>query len=200
MTAQVPDTVEVDGVDHALVGVAGNGLFEPFAHGAEPRMMHTGCWRGFICHYAVRDDVLHLASLDLGAGSLVDGVTAKPGMPWLGAVAEPLGGHVRYRFAALPVPFTGTLLAGDGFVRETYVHMGHASAWQYERVVELVVDGGRVTERRDRSAEMADVRRSIQQDERRHPDGPRGGPGWVARTFRRGYDRTFGNPRRPPGS
>lgn len=199
MTAQVPDTLEVDDVRYSLVGIAGTGLFDPNDHGAEPRMMHTGCWRGFVCHYVVRGAELHLGSLDLGAGSTIDGAQVAPGTPWLGSTAEVAGGTASYRFASRLVRFTGTLLGGDRFVRATYVHMGFQSPWQYERVAELAVEAGRVTARRDRSAEMADLRRSIQDRERDDPDGVPGSPGWIARRFSRGVERTTGDPLRPPG-
>ncbi|HVF19510.1 MAG TPA: hypothetical protein VNA14_04625 [Mycobacteriales bacterium] len=195
MTAQVPDSIELDGVEYALAGYAGTGLFDPAAHGVEPQMIHTGCWRGFICRYAVRGDELHLDTLRLGRGSRVAGTPLEPGVTTLlGATLEEAW---QFRFAALPVPYTGTLLAADGFVQSTYVHMGFAPAWKFEKVVELTLDSGRVTARRDLSESMARTRRAIESGERANPDGPPGGPGWIARTFGRGYDRSAGEPRPP---
>lgn len=198
MTAQVPDSIEIDGVRYALTGHSGTGLFNPADHGIEPQVIHTGCWRGFICHYAVRGDALHLATLRLGRGSLVAGARIEPGQTTLlGATLEDSGGDWLFRFDELPMPYTGTLLACAGFVQSTYVHMGFAPAWKFEQVVELVVDAGRVTARRDLSEEMARTRRSIESGDRPDPDGPPGSPEWVARTFERGYDRSFGEPRPP---
>ncbi|MGH2607254.1 MAG: hypothetical protein ACRDG5_11750 [Anaerolineales bacterium] len=39
MTAQFPDTIELDGEEYAIAGVQGAGLFHPFEHGLNP-------WRG----------------------------------------------------------------------------------------------------------------------------------------------------------
>ena len=201
MTAQVPDYVEIDGVTYAIAGVSGTGLFEPAAHGAEPQMMHTGCWRGSVCTYAVEGDELRLRELRLGRGSKLHGEPLAEGTPFLGAPAALDGGAWVFRPGAYVVPFTGTLMGGDGFVRSTYVHMGYAPAWKYERVVELAVDAGRVTARRDLSGQMAELRARYEREA--DPDGDRSDArGWIARTFRLGYDRTFGTPEpptRPPG-
>ena len=45
------------------------------------------------------------------------------------------------------VPFSGGLLLGAGFVRETYAHGLHP-AWKYERVFELLLENGVVSARR----------------------------------------------------
>lgn len=202
VTAQAPDQVEIDGVEHAIAGVSGTGLFEPAEHGVQPFMIHTGCWRGFICTYAVAGDAFTLRDLRLGRASTIGGEPIEEGTPLLGAAAALDGGEWVFRYDAYVVPFTGTLLAGDGFVWSTYVHMGYAPAWKYERVVELAVDAGRVTARRDLSEQMAALRAEYERAAA-DPDGDRSDtPGWIARTFGLGYDRTFGAPKppeRPPG-
>lgn len=201
MTAQVPDRVEIDGVAYAITGVSGTGLFDPAEHGVLPFMIHTGCWRGYVCTYAVAGDAFTLRELRLGRASTLDRAPIEEGTPFLGAPAALDEGHWTFRYDAYVVPFTGTLLAGDGFLRSTYVHMGFAPAWKYERVVELAVDAGRVTARTDLSERMAELRAEYERSA--DPDGDRSDlPGWIARTFGLGYDRTFGAPQpptEPPG-
>ena len=199
MTAQEPDSIEVAGVRYALTGIDGAGLFDPAGHGVVPRPISTGCWRGFVCGYAVGDDdAFRLARLRLGAGSEIGGAPVTEGTPLLGAPAVRAGGEWTFAYDALVVPFTGTLLCGEGFVRSTYVHMGFAPAWKFERVLELAVDAGRVTARRDLSEQMAATRARIEADAAADPDGDRRDPGWIARTFRLGYDRSVPRPPSPP--
>lgn len=199
MTAQVPDQIEVDGVSYALCGISGTGLFEPVDHGVRPTPISTACWRGYVCHYAVRDDRLRLAELHLGLGAEVDGTRVEAGTPFLGAPAEEVRRQWVFRWDALDVAFTGTLLAGDGFVASTYVHMGFTPAWKFERVLRLTVDGGAVTAREDLSEQMASTRESILADAARDPDGDRSDvPRWIARTFELGVDRSIPEPKAPP--
>lgn len=54
------------------------------------------------------------------------------------------------------IPFSSGLLLGDGFIRELYVHMGFHPAWKFERVVELIFEGGQLTRSHDRSEQLAE--------------------------------------------
>lgn len=59
MTGQIHDKVLFEGTEYDLVGQDGEGLFEPSAFGMFPQMIHTACWRGYYCAYAVeRFDLL----------------------------------------------------------------------------------------------------------------------------------------------
>ncbi len=196
VTAQVPDTVWLDGEQLAIAGVSGHGLFDPAERGLKPAMFSTACWRGFVCTYAVDAGRLVLDALHLGAGSQIDGQDVAPGAPLLGGTAERLtiaaGGGYAYQNLGWPVPFTGGLLLGADFIRATYVHMGFHPAWKFERVMEILLDHGSVQAVHDRSAEVAGRRRVIESGAAGHPDGPRGGVDWIERTFTLDYGRTFG--------
>ncbi|MFI7701082.1 hypothetical protein [Nonomuraea sp. NPDC049480] len=195
MTAQIPDTVAIDGTEHAIVAIDGGPLFDPARHGIKVAMLHTGCWRGHICAYTVGDSRLHLHALTLGPQTTVHGhpVSARPRFLGAGFADD---GYGEYTAAPLrlEIPFSGRLLAARDFISGLYMHMGFAPGWKYEHVIELVLDGGHVTERRDRSREIVEIRRSIVGGEIPDPDGRRGAPGWVKQTFDLAYDRTF--PRR----
>jgi hypothetical protein len=194
MTAQVPDSVWLDGQEFVIAGVDGGRLFDPTDHQLRPAMISTACWRGYVCSYAVAAHQLVLDELVVGMESTIDGREVVTGARFLGGDAEQDDSQSCYVFRDLgwPVPFTGGLLLGDGFVESTYVHMGFHPAWKYERVVELVVEDGRVQSVRDRSDEVARIRRAIETGEREDPDGARGGIGWIQRTFKFDYTRTFG--------
>ncbi len=63
-----------------------------------------------------------------------------------------------YHDVGLPLPFTGGLLLGNGFIRELYEHMGFHPAWKFRKVIELVFADGILTATHDRSYDMARVR------------------------------------------
>ena len=67
-----------------------------------------------------------------------------------------------------PVPFSGGMLLGDGFIQEMYVHMGFHAAYKFRNVHEVIFKEGRVVMEADRSAEMAEFREMIAG----HPLGP----------------------------
>ena len=176
MTAQIHDSVFYDGADYSLVGVGGAGLFDPAEHGLAVRMIHTACWRGYICGYTVDEEELFLTSLQVG----MDDPPAK----LFGARVQTGSGTV-YAPIREPVQFTGGLLLGAGFLRELYVHMGFHPAWKYERVVELLFDNGELTAAHDRSAAMAQ-RRSAQGS--LQPTDPKDTKDWIETAFDRNYD------------
>ena len=53
MTGQRHDEVQFEGAWFDITAVDGTGLFDPAAHGIEPRWLSTGCWRGHVCRYTV---------------------------------------------------------------------------------------------------------------------------------------------------
>lgn len=199
VTAQIPDYVEFDGTRYALAAVLGGPLFEPGDHGIRPQMMHTACWRGYVATYGFTGDRFVLRHLELGMGSTVDGAEITATTELFGRTPSSLPERGTIEFDLdFPLPFTGGLLGGDGFVQEHYVHMGFHPAWKYEHVVELMVEDGVLVESKDRSAEMAEVRRKVKSHEIPDPDRPDAGDlGWIPRSFTLDYSRSLGDIRPP---
>lgn len=190
MTAQAPDIVRHQGIEYAVTAVDGTGLFEPSALGWQPLPTSTGCWRGFLCEYAIRDDMLVLDTLELGPD---EAGTVPP--PLHGVQPQPQDSTAwSYECRDLPVPFTGRLLLGDEFVPAGYLNMGFLPAWCYADVLEVVFDAGRLVASHDRSAELADVRSRLDGDGTRPaPDEDR--RAWIKRTFSLSFDYSW--PRQP---
>ena len=69
MTAQASDIVLYRDQEFSLTGWEGTGLFEPGQHGLNPVQVTTGNWVGYICRYAIADNVLRLEHLEIGFGA-----------------------------------------------------------------------------------------------------------------------------------
>ena len=177
MSSQIPDIVHYVHHQYEPVGIDGHGLFDPADHGIETMPMHTACYRGFICTYAVARRRLHLRSLNINAASR---------LPALFGVNPPhpdddfIRGKPTYEFRSAPVAFTGGLLIARDFQQELYVHMGFHPGWKYRTVHELRFANGRLVTATDRSGEMAAER-----------DAHLGGPSQKPRDLVREIDESF---------
>ena len=165
MTAQIHDSLQIEGQHFSIVGVNGNGLFDPGTLGVTLIPPMTSCWRGYICEYKVSDGRLLLDRLQLAIGTRFEPGQAPAPVPLTGPpingvrpTLQKRGFNNIYENLNLEIPFTGSLQAGDGFIRELYVHMGFHPAWKYQTVLELSVEGGNVLAIRDISEQMQQVR------------------------------------------
>jgi hypothetical protein len=211
MTAQISDVVFYHDTPFSIAGVNGFGLFDPSEQGVQLAMISTACWRGYHCTYEVADGSLLLKRVNLGLGEK-DRVLAEQGE------GPKLFGQVPRRYVEHgyrivhdaagtteerswessdfivdglrePVPFTGGLLLGAGFIEELYVHMGFHPGWKFRKVHELIFDKGRVVEETDRSDEMAEFREMIAGRPLgpRDPDNQEEIKQWIERCFSLDY-------------
>ena len=161
MTAQIPDTVLIDGNRYDLCGIRGEGLFDPADHDIATEAQDTACWRGYVCHYAVANNQLLLDDLQL----YLDPSRQTHNRAQIESVFGPGINFDEDRFSAgavglaHPLPFTGSLLVAKGFIEDLYVHMGFQEAHSYRNVLELTFEDGQLLGTTDRSEEMAEIRR-----------------------------------------
>jgi len=83
----------------------------------------TACWRGYVATWEIRDDLLHLVSLEgtVEAEQRVVPITLEEAFPWAGET--------------IPATwFSGEVRCPEGRLRE-YVHQGFASLYERERVL-----------------------------------------------------------------
>lgn len=181
MTAQVPDEIRYRSRLYAITAVDGHDLFDPVAHDLEPGMLSTACWRGTRCRYAVSRGRLTLTAVQLGRSNAparrLFGV--KPGVS---PARDMHPGAWHHRRLAVPIPFTGRLLIGAGYVDVGRHAMGFPPAWLYQRVHELRFALGRLTSTHNRSTQLAMVRHRLGADGL-HPRPGETGQAWVHRTF-----------------
>ena len=167
MSSQRPDMVTYEGESYEVIGLDGDGLFDPRAAGIQTVAPHTACRRGFIAGYEVRARRLHLQSLALWSDRPlppVFGVTPSGSAADDDVVRHPfdpsLGGQVRgeYTFEDAPISFTGALLVGREYVGRGYSTTGGDPPWSYSAVHDLTFEDGWLVDSIDRSAEMASAR------------------------------------------
>jgi hypothetical protein len=163
MTAQIPDRVRYGRKLYDLVGINGEGLFEPKALGMSPVPPHSACWRGFVCTYAVVYEMLWIDFLDInlresdGDGS--NGFAA----PVLNDV-EPSSRDdesefdTYYERVRLRVPFNGMLTVGREFADDRYFDWWFNSMLHYKEVHQLTFENGRLVSAIDVSQRVAEER------------------------------------------
>lgn len=182
MTGQIADTFLLDGVEYALVGINGEGLFDPADFDLRPYSSCTACWRGFVLTYDIRENILLLSKLhiNLKEAKVVNGVepsTEKDEYSFFDYVY-----HLNMR-----VPFTGTLMLGKDMISGMYVHMGFQRAMAFETVFELELKDGVVIRKRDLSKKMKE-RRESDPTEGARPKEAQDPREWIAETFSQEYD------------
>jgi hypothetical protein len=196
MTAQINDVFRYRNHEYAVAGISEGELFDPSLLDLKPAGTCTACWRGYQAVFALSGsrlvlDALHVNLLKPGEGygreegPQINGV--KPGEPrgehdWFNNHYEGLEYHLEY---------TGGLLLADGFIQELYVHMGFHPAWKYERVVELIFDGGIVKQEFDRSEQMAEIRQRFLELRAKNDSDRMPAEDEIARFVERAFDRSY---------
>lgn len=159
MTTQIPDEVRYLRTAYAITAVEGEQLFDPADHGLTAGPLGAACWRGYHCAYRIQRDVLILDSVEIGRPEDGQAVGTLFGASPAVAGRRSMYRDARvYRRLSAEIAFSGRLLLGADHQRGGYLNMGFLPAWLFGRVVEIVLDNGRVRAAYDRSAELADVR------------------------------------------
>jgi hypothetical protein len=137
MTIRYPDRVLFEGELYILCQINGEGMFDPLDAVASEVASDSSSADGYFCTYGILDNKLYLEML------------------------QPSGIKGQTEGLGRAIPFTGSLLMGTGFMDEVKVHMGVLAPYKYKKVVELVLEDGRVVETIDRSTEMAEIRAEL---------------------------------------
>lgn len=155
MTSQIPDRFLYIGEQYTLVALDGEGLIKPQDYGMKPKMLHTGCYRGFYSTYEVTNDGLFLTEMVIG--KVEEGYqpiqAIMPKQPDSNSHS-----YFTYKGLKLFAPFTGTLKIAKDFIKELYIHMGYQKASAYETVLEFKFEKGKFVMMKDISSENATKR------------------------------------------
>ena len=152
-TGQVPERIVVNGQLHELYSTPLAPLLErrEDLEGSFPSWS-TGCWRGYVGSWQVIGDRLELVAMTHGDDP-----------PWPGFRSDDSSDVTGREHDALPLlfgdrrpPFLATWYTGELRVpitaRWSYVHMGFATTWERELVLDVVrgrIQGRRVLDRRE---------------------------------------------------
>ena len=199
MTAQAQDSLLYLGERHMLAAFSDGEPFSPIDAGYRPVAASTACWRGYLCGYEVKDEILQLRDLWVNHQPDEAPITRRmqpPDLNGIAAVRDEKSYHGDWHFSGvgLPLAYTGGLVIARDFIRELYVHMGFHPAWKYLHVHELLFEQGKLVEARDVSPDMARLRTRMQDELKPGPGAPRDQiEQWIAGCFSRDYRRKAGS-------
>lgn len=216
MTAQINDTFFYQDELYAVAGISEGDMFDPAVFGLEPTGICSNCWRGWQAEYALAGrqlvvDVLNvnLCQPDRPRGSYermpgppiggvlpvaddqADGQAEDDEASLRRASRHPNRFNNRYENLGHPLAYTGGLLLGAGFIRDLYVHMGFHPAWKYEKVIELMFEGGMLQKACERSAEMAELRNLVLAQAEPGDARGRGSDAAIRKFIERAFDRRY---------
>jgi hypothetical protein len=126
-TAQIPDTIRIDGKDYALNTnpLSQNPKMAAWKPPADASMS-TANWRGYLAAWEIRDDQLLLTDVTI---DIYNEATEKHGQRDVAADFVP----------AVPATadwYTGALIIPDGEMVD-YVHMGYGSTYAHYRIYRI---------------------------------------------------------------
>jgi hypothetical protein len=157
MTAQISDGLRYREKEYALCAAKGGPLFAPERYGFHPVGAATNCYRGYVCGYAVADGALVLATLAVSLLPEERARAERGDLTLNGVRADASPPMLRFAEVGLPVAFTGFVRIGADRAPGQYF-MGLDPADHYLEAHELYFEGGRLTDERDISAQMAEQR------------------------------------------
>ena len=155
MTAQIGDIYKYKKKEFTVVALSSVMLFDPKNYGMEPHASSTACWRGYWCEQLLKD--LYLYNSDDKYPPLNGVEVSLPEFKEYKCqggkkiIMKAHFGHRVYKDVNIPIPYTGKILLGDGFMREYYIHMGFQRGWAYKKLIELVFEEGILLECNDLS-------------------------------------------------
>ena len=178
MTAQINDTYRYLGKEYSLIARDAPMGFDPRSYGFHPVCILTACWRGYWCEYEVEENCLFLKQLFIANKNDdypdFNGTQVEPleYVEWKSPISRDRDGNLIYETISMPanaghrnykvkifMPYTGTIVMGDGFMREYYKHDDFQRAWEYREVKELKFLKGELQTVTDHSAFVAELRR-----------------------------------------
>lgn len=169
MTAQISDFFRLEDDEFELTAFQGQGIFSPSALGLSPVEATTACWRGFVCQFGIIQNSLVVEELWATNGELIEGIFHPQPGPFIDGVTPDSGEksgiffNCRYCGLSLPVEFTGGMLLGNEYLFDRYEWVAFKRPWQFQKVIELVFETGKLTQMTDLSQIMCLVRDQVEE-------------------------------------
>ncbi len=173
MTAQVPDSMWWNGNPHSVVASTDKMIFNLTSYFTplRPKMLSTGCYRGYIAKFALDKSsnliIQHLLINSPDVCALINGIPPYCAYnPSKGVNGR--SSSLSYDEVDLKIPIHGTVRICRNFIRSMYFHGGFQHFLCFENVVDLVFEKGALTDSKDLSDEIAQLRAILK-------DGSEGG-------------------------
>lgn len=156
MTAQIGDIYKFKGDTYNIVALESEVQFNPKDYGLIPEARCSACWNGYWCEYQITGNKLILENLYINTKDQY-----YPEINGVKALVKTKALHPVYEKICIPISHTGRIVAGLGFLKEYYIHMGYQRAWTYEKLVEFIFENGILLEIIDHSELAAKLREDI---------------------------------------
>ncbi|MHA1213591.1 MAG: hypothetical protein ACTSSH_14180 [Candidatus Heimdallarchaeota archaeon] len=164
MTAQIPDFVIFKKQNYSLVGIRGEGFFDPKNYGLNVTAASTACYRGYTLTFNCINDEILLDEIlfNARANDLVEINGIKP-EKYTGQL-KAFFSHI-YKNLQFKIGFTGELIIAREFIDEMYVHMGYQKPKSFRVVFRLIIGNDIIKEVKDLFGRMQEKRAEKPSDE-----------------------------------
>jgi len=183
VTGQISDSFLYNGEEYFLVGVDGDNLFNPLFYNIDTIPASTACWRGFQAFYRINEEFLVLQDLyiSMKVEKEINGRKSSKGERYF-----------KHHFPELnlKMEFTGKILIARDFIQEMYIHMGFQRPMSYETVIELQFEKGKLTEEKNLSKNMEELRNidPLKDSSPKNPKDSSEIESWIAKSFSLDYE------------
>ncbi|MCP3100774.1 hypothetical protein LZ198_18040 [Myxococcus sp. K15C18031901] len=159
MTTPILDGIRFLERQFVVTTVVGSGMFDPVEHGLKPAPFATSGHRGFVRDFSITEGRLFLETLLIGDRATHLRLRYGRARPLLGVhprLVESFGLQVQYDDLHWPVPFTGAMRIGVGYLHRHVLDFEHpAPLWPYAEAHELRFEEGALIEAADRTEALA---------------------------------------------
>ena len=158
MSGQFEDEYYYQGKAYSYIKSNTSDPFDPKNYGLNPDTeMCSACCRGYFANYSIIENKLYLMDLFIEAQ---DGqYPAIAGVDVDFSQNAKVFGYPVYKNLSLFLPYTGKMLAGNGFIKEYYCHLGFQRMWAYRDVKEFIFENGELKTVNDLSDIAAKLRK-----------------------------------------
>lgn len=166
MTAQIKDLFILNGTEYSIVGQTKEIPFDLGYFNINPKMATTACMRGFQRFFTVANNKLYILNLEVNVENPENSemeeihnvkpiITSREENGYFNAVYKDIYHHI---------PYTGSLIIGEGYIHKPGSYGRIPSFWYYEKVIHLTFNDGALESNSDISSIMKKIRDTEESD------------------------------------
>ncbi len=158
MVAQISDNFKYLGTDFELLGLNGEGLFNPGEYGVRPTMMSTACSRGYVCDYEITNSEILMRNLLLRT----EEVQAYPEIDGVKPIFKNIYKAGEYKNLKLYIKYSGGILLGTESIHDMNFYTGDQKPHDFHKVKEIIFVDGKIIKFKDHSQKMRKIRSKLE--------------------------------------